>query len=175
MPIDEETVPDLIQRSYRAGERSHPGIEPAEVRARTRIHRGVLPDMKMLGLVVAVAALILAGFLVVPSLHSVGRSAISPSTTSSVSSSSATSAAALASTLACTLSFAPGTSQPDTALVGLSLAAAEAQVSAASQIWRIVGQDGQCADVTADGVFRRVDLWVVSGIVVQAVLELPPT
>jgi tetrahydromethanopterin S-methyltransferase subunit D len=134
--------------------------------------------MKMLGLVVAVAALILAGFLVVPSLHSVGRSghpAASSTSTSSMSTPSTTSAAALAPTLACTLTFGPGASQPDSPLVGMSLAAAEAQVSAASQVSRIVGQDGRCADVTADGVFRRVDLWVVNGIVVQAVLEQPPS
>ena len=76
-------------------------------------------------------------------------------------------------TLACTLEMAPGISQAEAALIGKSLMAAERLAAASNQIPRVVAQDGTCNNLTSDLVGNRVDLWVVDGRVVKAVLEAP--
>jgi hypothetical protein len=90
------------------------------------------------------------------------------------SATSTTSSQALATTLACQLAFGPGASQPDAALVGKTLTEAQKLAADSGQITRVVAENGSCSAVTADVVFRRVDLWVVNGQVVKAVREAPP-
>ena len=72
------------------------------------------------------------------------------------------------------MTFAPGTSQPDSSLVGKSLTTAVSLASASHQTTRIVGQDGTCMNITSDLVGNRVDLWIVNDRVIKAVLETPP-
>ena len=175
MPIDEDPFRDLMRRAYRTGELASLELEPEEVRAQARSRRWSFPDVKVVGIVVAAAALIIAGILVIPDshsgrLHSVGGS----SSTLPASSTSTTTSAVLAATLACVVTYAPGTSQPETSLVGMTVAAADAQASTAGQTTRIVGQDGTCNIISADLAGHRVDLWVVNGVVVKAVSETPP-
>lgn len=82
-------------------------------------------------------------------------------------------AATRSATLACLPTFAPGTSEPDSALVGKSLKAAETLASASHQTTRIVAQNGTCVNITSDLVGNRIDLWLVNGQVIKAVLEGP--
>jgi len=74
-------------------------------------------------------------------------------------------------TLACLPKFAPGTSEPDGSLVGMPLTTAESRASSTNQTARIVAQDGNCTNVTSDLVSNRVDLWIVNGRVIKAVVE----
>jgi hypothetical protein len=74
-------------------------------------------------------------------------------------------------TLACLPTFAPGTSEPDSALVGKSLEVAESLASASHQTTRIVAANGTCETITSDLVSNRVDLWIVKGQVIKAVVE----
>ena len=78
-----------------------------------------------------------------------------------------------AATLACLPTFAPGTSEPDSSLVGKSLKAAESLASASHQTTRIVAQNGTCETITADLVSNRADLLIVNGRVIKAVVEGP--
>jgi hypothetical protein len=82
-------------------------------------------------------------------------------------------AGARTATLACLPTFAPGTSEPDSALVGKSLKAAETLASASHQTTRIVAQNGTCVNITADLASNRADLWIVNGQVIKAVVEGP--
>jgi len=97
----------------------------------------------------------------------------SNTSTSAPSATAATNAGTRSATLACLQTFAPGTSEPDGALVGKSLKAAEALASASHQTTRVVAQDGTCVNITADLVSGRADLWVVNDQVIKAVVEGP--
>ena len=72
------------------------------------------------------------------------------------------------------MTFAPGTSQPDSSLAGKSLTTAESLALAAHQTTRVVAQDGSCNAITSDLDGNRVDLWVINDRVIKAVLEAPP-
>ena len=97
-----------------------------------------------------------------------------PSTTGSSTTSTA-SAAERSATLACLAEFAPGTSRPDSSLLGKSLKTAESLALAAHQTTRVVAQDGSCNAITSDLAGNRVDLWVINDVVVKAVVEGPTT
>jgi len=94
-----------------------------------------------------------------------------PSTTGSSTTSTA-SAAERSATLACLVEFAPGTSRPDSSLVGKSLKTAESLALAAHQTTQVVAQDGGCNTITSDLVGNRVDLWVINDVVVKVVVEV---
>ncbi len=79
----------------------------------------------------------------------------------------------MAATLACLSGFYPGTAQTDSTLIGKKVSAAMDLVAAANQTWRIVAHNGICNAVTADLQAGRVDVWVMNGRVVKAVLETP--
>ncbi len=94
-------------------------------------------------------------------------STTAPSTTAGLN------AGTRSATLACLPTFAPGTSEPDSSLVGKSLKAAESLASASHQMTRIVAQNGTCVNITSDLVSNRADLWIVKGQVIKAVVEGP--
>jgi len=72
------------------------------------------------------------------------------------------------------MDFAPGTSEPDSSLVGKSLTTAVRLAAASNQTTRILGQDGTCMISYSDLVWNRVDLWIVNDRVIKAVLETLP-
>ena len=118
--------------------------------------------MKRIGMLLAAAAVLAC-------------SCSAPSTTGSSTTSTA-SAAERSATLACLDDeFAPGTSRPDSSLVGKSLKTAESLALAAHQTTRVVAQDGSCNAITSDLVGNRVDLCVINDVVVKAVVEGPTT
>jgi hypothetical protein len=98
----------------------------------------------------------------------------STTSTTATSTSAGPNARTRSATLACLLTFAPGTSDADSALVDKSLKTAEALASASHQTTRIVARNGSCVNVTADLVSSRADLWIVNGRVIKAVVEGPP-
>ena len=101
--------------------------------------------------------------------------ACSCSTTSATAPSTAAglNAGTRSATLACVPTFAPGTSEPDRALVGKSLKAAETLATASHQTTRIVAQNGACMSIISDLVNNRTDLWIVNSQVIKAVVEGP--
>ncbi len=101
-------------------------------------------------------------------------SCCSTSATSKGSSTSTTNPKTLSATLSCfRKNFAPGTSQPDDSLVGKSLATAASLAAASHQVTEVIAENGTCNTITGDIVSNRVDLWIVDGRVVKAVVERP--
>ncbi len=170
MTTEQERVQLLVREMYETVASAEWDLSPAHVRAQRRRHKVLPPDPKVLVLVAGAAALIITGFLVFvgPTSHKPAFVATPTSTTSTVNPDT------LAATLACASEFAPGTSQPDAALVGKSLYTARALIEASAQTWRIVAENGTCENVTSDLQSGRVDLWIVDGRVIKAVLEGSP-
>ncbi len=170
MTTEQERVQVLVREMYETAESAEWDLSPANVRAQRRRHKVLPPDPKVLVLVACAAALIITGFFVFvgPTSHKPAFVAAPTSTTSTIN------PGTLAATLACVSEFAPGTSQPDVVLVGKSLYTARALIEASAQSWRIVAENGTCENVTSDLQSGRVDLWIVDGHVIKAVLEGSP-
>jgi hypothetical protein len=169
MTADQQRVEELVREMYETAENADWDLTPEQIRMQRRRPLMLLPDAKAYALVGAAIILIIAGFFVFsrPAAHHPAVAARSTSTTTS----STINPTTLAATLACLQDFAPGTSQPDGVLVGKSLSAARKLAAATGQSWRVVAQDGTCNSVTTDLQSNRVDLWIVDGRVVKAVLE----
>jgi len=172
MTTEQERVQVLVREMYETAENADWDLSPANVRAQRRRHKVLPPDPKALALVAGAAALIITGFFVFvgPTSHKPAFVA-APTTTNTTST---IKPGTLAATLACASEFAPGTSQPDAALVGKSLYMARALIEASAQTWRIVAENGTCENVTSDLQSGRVDLWIIDGRVIKAVLEGSP-
>jgi hypothetical protein len=172
MTTEEERVQVLVREMYETAEKADWDLSPANIRAQRRRHKMLAPDPKALVLVAGAAALIITGFFVFvrPTSHKPAFVAAPITTTTT----SAINPNTLAATLACVSEFAPGTSQPDTVLVGKSLSGARALIEASAQTSRIVADNGTCENVTLDLQSGRVDLWIIDGRVVKAVLEGSP-
>jgi serine/threonine-protein kinase len=170
MTTEQEKVSELVREMYESAEKTGWGLSPESIRSQRRRHVIVTPDPKAIALVGAAVALIITGFFVFGRPASQKPALVAgPATTTT----STINSKVLANTLACLPHFAAGTSQSDGALVGKSFPVAKALIAASSQTWRIVAQDGTCENVTSDLQSGRVDLWVIEGQVVKAVLEGP--
>src|ERR1700722_9635589 len=171
MTADQQRVEELVREMYKTAEDADWDLTPEQIRMQRRRPVMLLPDAKAYALVAAAVVLIIAGFFVF-SRSAAHHPAVTASSTATTTSSTIN-PTTVAATLACLQDFAPGTSQPDGALVGKPLSAVRRLTAVSGQSWRIVAQDGRCNSVTSDLQSDRVDLWIVDGRVVKAVLERP--
>jgi hypothetical protein len=171
MTTEEERVQKLVREMYESVEREHWDLSPEDIRAQHRRQLVLFLDPKALVLVAAAAILIVAGFFLFSGRESHKPAVVAVSTTTTTT--STINPNTLRATLACLQEFAPGTSQSDDELIGRSLSDAKNLTAASGQTWRIVAQDGTCRAVTSDLQSGRVDLWVIGGRVVKAVVEGP--
>ena len=168
MTTEQERVQELVREMYEAAESANWDLSPEDIRAQRRRPFLLMPEPKALVLAAAAAVLIVTGFFAFGRSASHKPAIVAGSTTTTTSTINPNT---LAATLACLHEFAPGTSQPDGVLVGKSLSVARSLTAGFGQTWRIVAQDGTCKNVTSDLQSGRVDLWIIDGRVVKAVLE----
>jgi hypothetical protein len=170
MTTEQERVSELVRDMYESAQQTGWALTPESIRSQRRRHVTLAPDPKAIALVGAAVALIITGFFVFGRPESHKPAVVAAPTTTTAST---INAKVLANTLACLPHFAAGTSQLDGVLVGKSFPVAKALIAMTSQTWRIVAQDGTCENITSDLQSGRVDLWIIEGQVVKAVLEGP--
>ncbi len=171
MTTEQERVQQLVREMYEFAGDTPWDLSPEDIRAQRRRSSVLLPDPKAFAVAAAAAILVVAGFLLFGGQATHRPAVVAGSTTTTTT--ATINPNALRATLACLQEFAPGTSQSDDELIGRPLSAAKTLTAASGQTWRIVAQDGTCHAVTSDLQSGRVDLWVVDGRVVKAVVEGP--
>jgi hypothetical protein len=128
----------------------------------------MVPGMKGFGVALVAVAALASSCSASPTTKPRSASTSNPQTSTS-------NPRTLSATLACfSTSFAPGTSQPDAALVGKTFSAAKHLTSGPDQDLRVVAQNGTCDAITSDLSKDRIDLWIVNDRVVKAVREVLP-